>query len=473
MKAAEALLEKIVHGVTSQLSQKTFDVAPYIQGLISDASQGERYAVCGITSQHPLNMYFEHSILDGSYFLGRCRVKDAMLYKADVRGDELKRQGEAFTHQGAVIDVPADESIQIEASCLVKTLVHNFSHDPKYLDRFPVLNTCALDYANIHGAPTCGSVLGPFSTVDLTTVRDCVIGAYAYVQAGKIAHMTIDPGTLWIESKDRFNFQYRYPAAVLEAYVSHGPRQAPQGILCDFMAAKEHLWGALDQAAPPTTAGEMPDGTSVDQYAILRGQNRFEENVLVSQRAYLEHTHMGKGSNAQENCHVIHSHLAGNNVTAHGAKIIHTRLGHNVFVGFNSFLRGSASCPLTVGAGSIVMPHTIIDLKEPVAIEPETLIWGYIGGQKDLATQSIRIEAFKHSHARLERENMVFEGDGAALVAGLEARITHILEANGAFFDGTGHVGHAQQHRHMAYHTLQPYPEGALGGIYPTIEILP
>jgi hypothetical protein len=68
---------------------------------------------------------------------------------------------------------------------------------------------------------------------------------------------------------------------------------------------------------------------------------------------------------------------------------------------------------------------------------------------------------------------MEFRGSGKIFVDGFKQRIHHILEENGAFFDGTSGRGHAQKNRHISYNTIQPYGEGELQGIFPTIAILP
>ncbi len=41
---------------------------------------------------------------------------------------------------------------------------------------------------------------------------------------------------------------------------------------------------------------------------------------MISQGAYLENVYMADGSNAQENMYIVHSHLIGMNITAHGGK---------------------------------------------------------------------------------------------------------------------------------------------------------
>jgi len=66
-----------------------------------------------------------------------------------------------------------------------------------------------------------------------------------------------------------------------------------------------------------------------------------------------------------------------------------------------------------------------------------------------------------------------FEGSGARFAAAFQNRIEHILEANGAYFDGRRNKGHAQKDQGISYNIIQPYPVGVQKGIYPTIEIQP
>ncbi|MFZ1984445.1 MAG: transferase, partial [Desulfatitalea sp.] len=181
----------------------------------------------------------------------------------------------------------------------------------------------------------------------------------------------------------------------------------------------------------------------------------------------------GKGANAQENCYIINSRLEGNNVTAHGAKIIEADLGKNVFVGFNSFLRGRPACRITIGPESIIMPHTIIDIKQPLTIPDGRLVWGLITDQASFEAHSIDLTEMSEIKAPFSKGNMFFEGDGASFVAAFRHRIQHILEANGAFYDGSKNKGHAQRNQKISFNTIQPYPEGRLEGLYPTIVIKP
>jgi hypothetical protein len=115
--------------------------------------------------------------------------------------------------------VAGDEEIKIEDSFLIKTLVHNFSHDPETLEKFFVRDTITTHYANIHGSPSGGCFLGPFATVDLTTIRDCLIGTFSYIQAGEVSHLNIEPGTVWVRSPETFNFLYRFPLQRLNNYI--------------------------------------------------------------------------------------------------------------------------------------------------------------------------------------------------------------------------------------------------------------
>jgi len=217
----------------------------------------------------------------------------------------------------------------------------------------------------------------------------------------------------------------------------------------------------------------VPRGASVNRYSVVTGNCNIGENVLVSQRAFIEEAWLGKGANAQENCYISHSRLEGYNVTAHGATIIYANLGLKVFVGFNSFLQGKADCPLTIGDESIVMPHTIIDLVEPVTVPGNHLVWGHIRTQQDLAENSIRLDKLARITDRVEVGNMRFKGSGEAFVAAFRHRINHILEENGAFYDGEYGRGHAQKGQNIAFNIIQPYPHGPLKGLYPTIDMAP
>ena len=69
--------------------------------------------------------------------------------------------------------------------------------------------------------------------------------------------------------------------------------------------------------------------------------------------------------------------------------------------------------------------------------------------------------------------NLSFEGRGASFVTAFRDRIQHILEANGAFFNGSKKKGHAQKNQKISFNTIQPYPDGELEGLYPTIIIRP
>ena len=145
---------------------------------------GKFYAFYGLTSHHPLYFRFNHSSLAGSYFLGKCMVDYSVLYKSDIRGDELKSQGDTPSLPGSGNPLHDDEVIHIKDSFLLKTLVHSYSHDPENLEEFLIQNTVAMNYANIHGSTVEGCFLAPFSTVDLTTLHDCVIGTFCLCSGG-------------------------------------------------------------------------------------------------------------------------------------------------------------------------------------------------------------------------------------------------------------------------------------------------
>ena len=286
------------------------------------------YGFYGITPHHPLNYEFRNSNLAGSYFLGKCRAANSILYKSDIRSDELKMKGEVVKFQDFEIRLSKDEGIEIEDSFLVKTLVHNYSHDPESLEDFFIVDTVSAHYANVHGSPTNGSFLGPFATADLTTVNDCVLGAYSYIQAGEISHLKTDP---------------------LKNYIHFSAGKPPRGVLMDLVEDRKEAFQQLFSVVDFESPVPAPGTASLDRFAAVDRKTHISDNVLVAQRTCLENTWLRKGSNAQENCHIINARLEGNNVTAHGAKIIDSDLGENVFVGFNSFLRRLRNRRLAIG----------------------------------------------------------------------------------------------------------------------------
>ncbi len=473
MEELEKLIDRIIQRVNINLRELSYDVDPFVRDLVSTDKMTKFYAFYGITPYHPLNFLFRHSNLSGSYFLGKVRVNNSLAYKSDIRGDELKKEGDLFRFQDQEIAVNKNEQIDIDESFLIKTLVHCYSHDPETLENFFIRDTISTHYANIHGSPCNGCFFGPFATVDLTTMRDCVIGAFSYIQVGEISHVNVDPGTVWVRSPRQFNFVYRYPLDQLAAYIDFVPGTMPKGIFMDFVEDRKEAFHQVFNVVNLEPSVPIYSSTALDRFAVIKPKTFLGENVLVAQRAYLQNSSLGKGSNAQENCYIINSVLKGNNVTAHGAKLIETDLEKNVFVGFNNFLRGRPDARLSIGEDSIVMPHTIIDIQEPLSIPADHLVWGLITSQEDLKFNSMSLETLVSIKTRFSLGNMYFEGSGDDFVAAFRKRIQLILQTNGAFFDGKGNDGHAQKNQNISFNMIQPYPEGDLEGLYPNIVIQP
>ena len=471
MKDIESLLDRIIQRVNVNLREHHYDVSPFVQNLIQAGKMTKFYAFYGITPHHPLNFQFKHSSLSGSHFLGKCRVTNSLLYKSDIRGDELKKKGDLFQYQDFEIPVDADEEIEIEESFLIKTLVHCFSHDPETLEKFFIRDTISTHYANIHGSPINGSFLGPFSTVDLTTMRDCVIGAFSYIQAGEVNHLDIAPGTVWVRNPDTFNFLYRYPVDRLSQYIYFAEGSPPRGILIDFVEDRKKDFEQIFNAVNIKQPAWVPESSSLNRFSVIKPKIHISENVMIAQRAYLENTWLGKGANVQEQCTIINSRLEGLDITAHGAKIIEADFDKNVFVGFNAFLRGQPNSRLTVGRDTIIMPHTIIDIRKPLTVPESHLVWGLVKNENDLEVNSIPLNVLSKVKTTLSRGNMIFEGSGAGFVSAFKERILHILELNGALYDGKVNRGHAQRNHKISFNTLQPYPKGDKEGLYPTIVI--
>ena len=473
MKKIEKLIYRIINNININLREFNFDTDPYVAKLIPVSKLLKFYAFYGITSRHPIYFHFSGSNLAGSYFLGKCEVDNSVVYKSDIRGDELRAKGDTFHYQGEDITFDRDQVVKIKDSFLIKTLVHNFSHDPEKLDQFPVIRTISTHFANIHGSPMNGCLLGPFSTVDLTTLHDCIIGTFSYLQAGEVSHERIKPGEIWIKDGNDFEFHYSFSDEILEKYISVAPGEIPKGIFMDFIEERKKDFQKIFDTIYIKEQATAPSGTALNRYAVIKGKCRFGDNVLVAQRAFIDNASLGTGANAQENCYIIHSHLEGYNVTAHGAKIIHAQLDKKVFVGFNSFLQGKAYYPLIIGRDSIVMPHTIIDLEESLTIPAEHIVWGYIRNKKDFEKNSISFEDLSGIEDEFVSGSMRFQGSGNKFVNSFKGRIEHILEENGAYCEGKKKRGHAQEGQQISYNIIQPYSMGPLKGIYPTIEINP
>ncbi|MBU0995730.1 MAG: transferase [Proteobacteria bacterium] len=473
MKELEKVLDRIIQRVNINLRELGYDVKPFVSNLVAPGQMVKFYAFYGITPHHPLNFQFKRTNLAGSYFLGKCQVTNSLLYKSDIRGDELKKKDDIFRFQDFEIQIHKDEEIDIEDSFLIKTLVHNYSHDPETLEKFFIKDTISTHYANIHGSPSDGCFLGPFATVDLTTMRDCVIGAYSYVQAGEINHLHIDPGTVWVRSPDVFNFFYQYPSDKLNKYIYFQAGSPPQGLFIDFVEDRKEAFQRVFDVVNMEPSIPVPKNSSLDRFSVIKPHTQISENVLVAQRAYIQNSFLGKGANAQENCYIINSKLEGYNITAHGAKIIEADLGKNTFVGFNSFLRGMPDNRIAIGKESVIMPHTIIDVKKPLSIPEGRLVWGIVTNEEDLEENSISLNDLSKIVSYYSKGNMYFEGSGKRFVSAFKDRIQHILEANGAFFSGEQKKGHAQKNQNISFNTIQPYPLGELEGLYPTIMIRP
>ena len=471
MENVKLLIERITNRVNANLREFQFDTRNFVDNTIEFDKLAKFYCFYGITSQHPIFFHFKNSSMAGSYFLGKANVKQSCIYKSDVRGDELKRKGDILDKNNP-LPLVDDEIFVIHGSLLYKTLVHSKSHNPETPEEFTIRNTISAHYANIHGATTVGSFLGPFATVDMMNLHSCILGEFCYIQAGEFFHRKIDPGVIWIEN-GAFKFKYKHEKSVLDKYIGVNESFQPRGLIYEFVSEKEADYERLFEVVD-LEPYKAPASSAVNRYAVIKPKTEVGENVLISQRAYVENSRMGDGSNAQENTFIINSHLQGMCITAHGGKIINATIGLKTFVGFNSFLRGTEEARLEVGKGCIIMPHTIIDITEPLTIPRNHIVWGYISCSNDLAKNSIGIDEIMGVRGTETIGGMIFTGSGQAFVEAFISRIEHILEANGAYCNYDGELsGHAQDDQQIAFNTLQPYRTGENAGIYPAIKISP
>jgi carbonic anhydrase/acetyltransferase-like protein (isoleucine patch superfamily) len=469
MKQLLLLIDRISSRVNANLREFDFDVEPFINASTNLSKLHNFYASYAVTSKHPLKLQFSNSNIAGSYFLGKCLVNRSVVYKSDVRGDELKRKGEII-YCSKELPLAEDEIITIRDSFLFKTLIHNKSHNLETPEEFFIRNTVAGHFSNIHGSTMEGCYLGVFATVDLMALHSCIVGDFSYIQAEELFHRAIKPGTVWIANEE-FSFQYNYPEDILKRYVALDETFKPVGKLIDFVESRKTDFDRLFEQISMDII-DIPQSSTVNRFALIKGETRIGKNVLICQRSYLENAEMGIGSNAQENTYIINSKLSGYDVTAHGAKIINSSLGKKIFVAFNCFLNGKSTAKIKIGQNCIIMPHTIIDANEPITIPEGHLVWGFIGSQENLRENSISLKDLENSN-ELALGNMVFHGDGKAFVNAFKERFEHILELNGAYYAKGKNRGHAQSDQSASFNMIQPYRTGPNRGIYPTISIEP
>lgn len=471
MKTLNKLIDRVISRVNVNLNEFEFDTKTFVKNALEHDKLLKFYANYGITSRHPIYFHFRESNIAGSYFLGKCYAGRSVIYKSDVRGDELKRKGDQMRGPEN-IELAEDEMIIVRDSLLYKTLVHSNSHNPESPEEFGIRNTVSAHYANIHGSTLEGCFLGPFSTVDLMNLHSCIVGEFSYVQAEELFHRKIDPGTVWIRNHN-FEFKYKFNQEVLDEFVGLNSEQQPRGIMYDFVKEREQDFERLFDVMnlEPIKA---PDTSAVNRYAVIRGKVRIGENVLVSQNSFLENARMANGSNAQENTYIINSNLEPRCITAHGGKVIHTDVGQGTFIGFNSFLNGNEDARITIGEGCVVMPHTIINPgSEPINIPDGHLVWGIIKTPEDIKNHTIDADDLADVRDSIRIGNMKFSGKGSVFIEAFKKRLGQIWMLNGALYHDGEKRGHAQDDQYISFNMIQPYRTGERKGLYPSIRIKP
>ncbi len=470
MDQLEQLKDRIIRRVNVNLSELGFDTEKFVLNALEYDKLLKFYACYEITEYHPIYFNFKNSNIAGSYFLGKCHVKRSVIYKSDIRGDELKRKGDNIPYTKNV-PLVEDEMFAIRDSILYKTLVHSNSHDLESPEEFNIANTISAHYVNIHGSPIEGCFLGPFATVDIMNLHSCIIGEFSYVHVGELFHTIVAPGTIWLRNKN-FEFKYKFEKEILEKFIGVNSSYQPRGIIYDFVKEREGYYERLFDVVDVAPV-DIPASSSLNRYAVIRGKVRIGENVLVAQKAFLDNAIMGDGSNAQENSYIVDSNLEGLNITAHGGKIINANIGKQTFVGFNSFLNGKPDAKIEIGARCVVMPHTIIDSDILIKIPDDHLIWGFIGSPKDIKDHTISFDEFIEAEGGLNKGKMTFNGKGTVFINSFRERIYHILLSNGALFENGEKRGHAQDQKNISFNIIRAYSSGERKGLYPYIKIKP
>ncbi|OQY00313.1 MAG: transferase [Desulfobacteraceae bacterium 4572_130] len=463
MENLKELNQRIISLVNINLEKFAFDAGTFVDNTLDYEKMLKFFAFYGITEHHPIYFSFKDSNIAGSHFLGKCYVKNSVVYKTDIRGDELKKRDN--------INCLEDEFISIKNSLLYKTLVHSCSHNPISYEEFFIKNTISAHYANIHGSTVEGCFLGAFATVDLMNLYSCIVGEFSYIQTPNLFHKKINPGTIWIKNSD-FEFKYNFNKELLDNYIGINSSHQPRGIIYEFIQQREKEYENKFQLIKPELFN-APLSSAVSPFAVIKENTFIGENVFVAQKAFLDNAQMCDGVNAQENSYIINSKLTGLNVTAHGGTIINSDVGLKVFVGFNSFLNGKEKARIKIGKNCIIMPHTIIDNDTALEIPEKHVVWGFINSQKDIEKNSISLENLSKNNNTLKIGDMEFKGDGQAFINVFISRIEHILEANGACYNGNENQGHGQNNQKIDFNFIQPYSTGKNKGLYPSIEIKP
>lgn len=459
MEQLNQLINGISKRVSLNLTEYDFDTDHFVHSLTDQNKLLEYCASYDATSKAPFELNFHECNIAGSYFLGNCRVDKSVVYKSDVRGDELKQKGDPAIQSESFI-LSDDEVISITNSFLCKTLIHSKSYNSETPENFFIKNTIASHYSNIHGSTLEGSCIGAFTTIDRTALHSCLVGDFSYIQAHDLFHKELERGTVWFENEN-YSFRYTYPETILNRYISLGEDSRPTGILYEFT---EKLKTELEKM-PPQLADIPVDKSHpyfINHFAVIKGNTRIGKDVSICQRAFIENAEIGDNATVQENTYVINSKLLNYTIITHGGKAIHSTLGMNVFTGMNSFLNGKVDAEINIGDGCIILPHTIIDPVKQITIPPDQLIWGYISAQEDVATHSVSLKELNHTK-KISMEGMVFEGKGNAFVEALKHRIDLIAQ------NRTNK--RVQSPENTSVFVIQPYGTGPKTGIYPTLRI--
>jgi hypothetical protein len=203
----------------------------------------------------------------------------------------------------------------------------------------------------------------------------------------------------------------------------------------DFVEDRKEAFQRVFNVVNIESPVRVPATASLDRFAVIKPKTQhWRKRTGGPARLSSEFNLLGRGANAQENCYIINSKLEGNNVTAHGAKIIDADMGKNVFVGFNSFLRGRPDGRLTIGKESVIMPHTIIDIRKPLTVPPGSLVWGLVTKRRmNSKPTACRLKEFSKDRQPGDARATCFSKAAVAVLSRFQERIHHILEANGAF----------------------------------------
>jgi hypothetical protein len=176
----------------------------------------------------------------------------------------------------------------------------------------------------------------------------------------------------------------------LANYIYFTRGKPPQGLFIDFVEDRKEAFQRVFEAVNIEPSVSVPQSASLDRFAVIKPKTHISDNVLVAQRAYPAKRLDGK--RRQRPGKLLHHQLPSGGVQCHRPRCQNhrSRSGTKCLRGIQQLSPRPAGLPADHRKESVIMPHTIIDIKKPLSIPAGTLVWGLIMDETDLETTAFR-----------------------------------------------------------------------------------